>query len=125
MPPQTITNASNVPIETNSPKIPIGNKPATIIATEPVKIVVTYGVLNFGCTLLKDAGNSPSLDIEKKILGCPINITKITELKPAIAPTLINGLNHFSPSPAVSTATAIGAIPRVFAPPNVGGLSSN
>jgi len=32
---QTMVNASNVPIETNSPRILIGNTPARIIATAP------------------------------------------------------------------------------------------
>ncbi len=43
MPPQTITKASNVPIETSSPSSPIGKNPATAAATVPVRIVVTYG----------------------------------------------------------------------------------
>jgi len=48
MPPQTITNASSVPIETSSPSNPIGNSPATTAATMPVMIVVMYGVLKRG-----------------------------------------------------------------------------
>ena len=39
--PQTITNASNVPIDTSSPNNPIGNKPATTAANAPVIMVVT------------------------------------------------------------------------------------
>ena len=35
----------------------------------PVKIVVTCGVLNFGCTEAKTEGSKPSRAIEKKILG--------------------------------------------------------
>ena len=41
---QTMTKANNVPMETNSPRILIGNNPATIAATDPVNIVVMYGV---------------------------------------------------------------------------------
>ena len=39
-PKHTITNASSVPIETNSPSKPIGKKPATAAATTPVTMVV-------------------------------------------------------------------------------------
>ena len=45
---QTIIKARRVPIETSSPRILIGRMPAITIATEPVIIVLTYGVLNFG-----------------------------------------------------------------------------
>ncbi len=45
---QTITKASNVPIETSSPNKPIGKTPAIRAENKPVMIVGTYGVLNFG-----------------------------------------------------------------------------
>jgi len=35
-----------VPMETNSPKMPMGKIPARTTATAPVIIVLTYGVLN-------------------------------------------------------------------------------
>jgi hypothetical protein len=40
MPIQTITKASNVPIETSSPRMLMGNIPARIQATIPVIIVL-------------------------------------------------------------------------------------
>jgi hypothetical protein len=45
---QTIIKARRVPIETNSPSMLIGRIPAIIMATVPVMIVLTYGVLNLG-----------------------------------------------------------------------------
>src|SRR5262245_13742718 len=62
-PAQTIANANNVPIETNSPSNPIGNNPATSVAIDPVKIVASHGVWNRECTTLKIGGSKPSLDI--------------------------------------------------------------
>ena len=47
-PMQTIAKASNVPIETNSPRISIGSIPARMQATDPVIIVLKYGVLKRG-----------------------------------------------------------------------------
>ena len=40
-PAHTIAKASSVPMLTSSPSSWIGNRPATIAATEPVRIVVT------------------------------------------------------------------------------------
>ena len=59
-PADTIANARSVPIETNSPRMPIGKRPATIIATVPVTIVVMYGVLNFEWTAANFFGSKPS-----------------------------------------------------------------
>ena len=88
-PTHTITNASSVPIDTSSPSSAIGKKPATIAATMPVTIVVTYGVWNFGWTLPNTAGSSPSRLIEKKMRGWPRSITSTTDARPRIAPMLM------------------------------------
>ena len=50
-------------METSSPSSPIGSSPAKIIAATPVTRLATYGVRNFGCTLLKIGGSRPSFDI--------------------------------------------------------------
>src|ERR1039457_4934531 len=54
---QTIAKASNVPIDTSSPRILIGKIPAKTSATLPVRMVLTYGVLNLGWTFEKTGGN--------------------------------------------------------------------
>ena len=109
IPMQTMAKASNVPIETSSPRILIGRIPASISATKPVMRVLTYGVLKRECTFENTGGNSPSFDIEKKILGCPISITSMTELKPAIAAILMIGRSQNNPLPMAFTPTAIGS----------------
>ena len=63
-PPHTITKARRVPIETSSPRRPIGKRPAKNAATVPVTIVVTYGVRKRGWTRPNVAGKSPSRAIE-------------------------------------------------------------
>src|SRR6185437_6751540 len=45
-PIHTVTNASRVPIDTNSPRIPTGNKPPTIAAQVAVTTVPVEGVRN-------------------------------------------------------------------------------
>ena len=65
IPTHTITNASKVPMDTNSPSKPIGNSPAKKAAKLPVTIVVMCGVLNFECVLAKLFHNNPSLAMEK------------------------------------------------------------
>ena len=37
----------------------------------PVRMVPTYGVLNFGCTLARNGGSSPSRAIDMKMRGWP------------------------------------------------------
>src|SRR5215475_16125029 len=106
-PTETITNASSVPMETRLPAsrtVKTAAKQATIL---PVTIVVIQGVWNFGCTLLTNGGSKPSSAIVQKIRDCPSSITKITELRPAMAPNFIS--EAIQPSPAWSAATAIGS----------------
>lgn len=106
---QTIIKASNVPIETSSPRMLIGRMPAMIMAIVPVIMVLIYGVLNLGCTLENTGGKSPSFDIVKNILGCPKSITRITELRPAMAAILTIGLSQNMLFPIALTPTATGS----------------
>jgi len=83
--------------------------PAISAEQSPVMIVGTYGVLNLGCIFEKLAGSNPYFAIEKNMRGCPISITKTTEVRPASAPILINGRSHNNDFPALSMEIAIGA----------------
>src|SRR4051794_28229370 len=56
IPTDTMTNAINVPILTNSPSMRMGVNPAAIDTTIPVTMVVTWGVRNLGCTFLAQGG---------------------------------------------------------------------
>src|SRR5207249_2873495 len=71
IPVQTRTNANKVPIFVRSTISSILTNIAQTPTATPVKIVVTCGVRNLGCTFAKDCGSSPSRAIEKKILGWP------------------------------------------------------
>jgi len=81
-----MVKARSVPMETSSPKTPMGRTPAMKAAMSPVITVVMWGVPNLGCNLAKPWGRRPSLAMEKKIRGWPIIITRMTELRPAMAP---------------------------------------
>src|SRR5215472_4383833 len=107
MPIETITNASSVPMETRLPASLTVKTAAKQATTIPVTIVVIHGVRNFGCTLLTNFGNKPSSAMVQKIRDWPNSITRITELRPAIAPNLIS--EAIQPTPAWSAATAIGS----------------
>src|ERR1700737_1651022 len=62
-PTETMTNASNVPIEHRLPAART-LKPAEKIATPiPVTIEVSHGVRKRGCTRLMNGGNKPSRDM--------------------------------------------------------------
>ena len=52
----------------------------------PVMIVVTYGVLNLGWTLLAPAGSRRSRLIAKKMRGWLMSITSSTLVMPHTAP---------------------------------------
>src|SRR5262249_46756445 len=106
-PIETMTNASNVPIETRLPASRTVKIAAKMATTIPVSIVVIQGVQNFGCTRLTNSGSKPSSAIVQKIRDWPRSITRMTELRPAMAPSLISGA--IQPTPAWSAATAIGS----------------
>src|SRR5690349_6548318 len=87
-PKQTITKARSVPIDTSSPRRPIGKKPATAAATTPVTIVVTYGVWNRGCTGPNTEACRPSCDIEREMRGFALSTTRTTDAERASALTV-------------------------------------
>ena len=59
-----------------------------IAAQTPVTSVPIEGVRNFGCTCPKNGGSSPSRAIAKKMRACASVMTSITDVMPAIAPSL-------------------------------------
>ena len=71
MPMHTRMNANSVPILVRSTISSMLVNIAHAPTATPVRIVVTCGVRNLGCTFAKLGGSSPSRAIEKKILGCP------------------------------------------------------
>ena len=64
-----MVKARRVPMDTSSPRTPMGRRPAINEANRPVMIVVTCGVPNLGCSWAKLFGRSPSLAMEKKMRG--------------------------------------------------------
>ena len=81
-------NAISVPIDTSSPRIPIGSSPARVAARKPVISVETPGVLKVGWILPNSGGNRPSRDIVSQIRACGMIIVRITEVRPARAPQM-------------------------------------
>src|SRR6266850_296800 len=71
IPMHTRMKANSVPMFVRSTISSILVNIAHTPTATPVRMVVTCGVRNLGCTLAKDGGNSPSRAIEKKILGWP------------------------------------------------------
>src|SRR2546428_6852619 len=61
-PAETITNASNVPIETRLPASRTVRSEATNATAKPVTIAVLYGVWNTGWYLFTISGSKPSHD---------------------------------------------------------------
>ncbi len=74
------------------------------------------GVPYLGCTLASCAGRSASAAIVYRIRDCPKRTTRITGLRPAMAPIFIRGLNHRRPGPAAPTPFALGKASRYFIP---------
>src|SRR5689334_2927815 len=106
-PMDTITNASRVPIDTRlaaSRTVRMAENTATAI---PVMIDVMYGVWYLGWILFTNWGSRPSLDMLQNTRDWPSNMTKITDERPAMAPSLISV--DIQPSPARSATTAIGS----------------
>src|ERR1041385_6436013 len=60
-PIETITNASNVPMETRLPASRTVNIAETIATAIPVRIDVIHGVRNRGCTRLTNGGSLVSI----------------------------------------------------------------
>src|SRR6185503_5955827 len=70
-PADTSTNANKVPMFVRSTTSAMFANAANVPTNRPVRIVPTYGVRYFGCTLENAFGSSPSRDIEKKMRGWP------------------------------------------------------
>src|ERR1017187_1689530 len=105
MPMHTITNASSVPMLVMCPSFEIGRKPENS-ETKSMKIrLQRHGVRNFLCTSENTLGSSPSRDIEKNTRDCPSNITRITELYPAIMPMTIVICNAWLGNCLITVAT--------------------
>ena len=58
-------------------------------------------------------GNRPSTAIEKKMRGWPINITSITEVRPAMAPISTAKVSHSMPVAAMPTEIGWGTFSLV------------
>src|SRR5436189_6230615 len=63
-PTETMTKASNVPIDTRVAASAIGRMAAKNATATPVTIDVMYGVWYRGCGFFTNAGNSPSRAME-------------------------------------------------------------
>ena len=100
--------AISVPIDTSSPRIPIGRQPAKVAASTPVMAVDMCGVLNFGCTAPNNFGSRPSCAMHSQMRACGMIIVMITEVRPNSAPHMTQVVSHLS-SGWASRATATGA----------------
>src|SRR5688572_5670597 len=107
IPIATITNASSVPMETRLAASRTVNTAEKIATPTPVTIDVIQGVWNLGWILLTKGGSRPSLDIVQKTRDWPRSMTRMTDERPAIAPSLISV--DIQPMPARSATTAIGS----------------
>ncbi len=93
-PAQTRANAKRVPMLVSSPSTVIGRNAAVIATSAPVKMVVTCGVRKRRWT---DANTG----------GWPIIMTRITEVRPRMAPILT--MAESQPRPTASIPTAMGS----------------
>ena len=100
--------ATSVPIDTSSPRMPIGSKPAKVAASTPVISVAMCGVRNFGCTAPKNFGSRPSCDIVSQMRACGMIMVMITEVSPNSAPQMTQ-LDSQNSCGCDSRATATGA----------------
>src|SRR6266581_694396 len=85
-PAATSTKANNVPILHKSTTSLMLLTPANPATNTPVRIVVTYGVRNRGCTLAAHRGSNPSRAMTNKIRGWPSWKTNSTEVVATTAP---------------------------------------
>src|SRR5256885_13757178 len=87
MPSATNTKANNVPMFVSSSTQPIGANAAESATNTPVMIVVTCGVLYFGCTRAAHGCSNPSRAIDMKIRAWPSWNTSKTDAIAATAPS--------------------------------------
>ncbi len=107
-PMHTTIKATSVPMETSSPRIPMGSSPPKVAASTPVMSVATCGVLNRGCTAPKNCGSRPSCDIVSQMRACGMIMVMMTEVRPASAPQSTQIRSHAS-CLCASSATGTGA----------------
>src|SRR5277367_2180868 len=105
---QTTMNATSVPIDTSSPRMPMGRHPANVAASAPVIRVEICGVRNLGCTEPKIFGSRPSCDMVSQMRACGMIMVMITEVSPNSAPQMTQLESHSSCG-CDSRATATGA----------------
>ena len=73
-------------------------------------IVVIQGVRNRGWIFATTGGSRPSFDIAKKIRGWLRSMTRMTELRPAIAPSLTSPESHFMPIASIADGDRVGDV---------------
>src|ERR1700694_140959 len=81
-------NTSTMPMEIRSASKSNGKMAAISAANTPVITVDTCGVLKRGWQRLMNGGSSPSSAIDRRIRGCPRSEVRMTEVMPAMTPTL-------------------------------------
>ncbi len=85
--PQTIMNASRVPILTSSARMFRGSKAASVPTNTPVRMVDFQGVRNRGWIAAKKLGGTrPSRAIASRTRGWLSIITRRTDVIPVMAP---------------------------------------
>jgi hypothetical protein len=85
-PTETRMKANKVPMLVNSIASLMSTNIAGMPTKTPVRMVVTYGVRNRGCTLAAHGGRSPSRAITMKIRGWPSWKTSSTAVIATTAP---------------------------------------
>ena len=107
-PPQTMTNASRVPMLTISASTLIGRDAASTATKSPTVNVEIQGVRKRGWTARNRPGNKPSRDIEKNTRDCPSNMTTIVLVRPIRAPSFTNKLPQRTPVESMPMASGSG-----------------
>src|SRR5438045_7599243 len=82
MPTDTMTNASNVPMEQRLPASRTLKMAEKIATPTPVTIEVNHGVRKRGCTRLTNGGSRPTLATPENTRHWPNNITRIQDHTP-------------------------------------------
>src|SRR5207248_8357337 len=102
-----------MPMEIRSASRSSGKIAAINAANTPVITVDTCGVLKRGWQRLMNDGSSPSSAIDRSMRGCPRSEVRMTEVMPAMTPTLRIHDSQASCGWA-SSATATGASESSF-----------
>ena len=102
-----------MPIEVSSPDDADRQDPGGDHHDTPVMIVVIQGVRNRGWIFATTGGSRPSCAIEKKIRGWLRSMTRITEVSPAIAPSLTIAESQFSPMASIADGDRVGDVEQL------------